>query len=481
MKKSSSDDITNFESQYNIAHFKKVNLFGSSKVGKKTLISYIQHFSNNEIDFEIKNDDSEENIDNKENLNLVENVKKISIKYYDTRRLDINLYITKTDNKDLISENLDTILLNSECVIFMIDITSTNSFKEVSELMPLVYEKMKANLQYGEVPIFFLSNKVDLEINREVSGYEVKELIDHYQGIINYEISLKLEKNQSDDTINEFIIKLCNTISDQEKKYTFKYDSLNLVKICEPMKLNKESKIIKNVSNSLNLLLLGSQSVGKTSFAAKLFQNLFKEETITTLGVDIESTVTSLYGSLVKIELWDTVGQERLRSIPKKHFSKGDGFFLLFDVTDRKSFEDVEGWIKDIRTERGNGNEDVEKKTTDEVLVLVGNKIDKIGQRKVTKEEATQLAYKYDIKYYETSCRQGINLYEILCDIIFQASSNNRRESTRVIMLERENQAKMLIIKKGNVVNRYILSFLSMVKEIIDIFILFSNLAFIKI
>ena len=442
MKKSSSDDITNFESQYNIAHFKKVNLFGSSKVGKKTLISYIQHFSNNEIDFEIKNDDSEENIDNKENLNLVEDVKKISIKYYDTRRLDINLYITKTDNKDLISENLDTILLNSECVIFMIDITSTNSFKEVSELMPLVYEKMKANLQYGEVPLFFLSNKVDLEINREVSGYEVKELIDHYQGIINYEISLKLEKNQSDDTINEFIIKLCNTISDQEKKYTFKYDSLNLVKICEPMKLNKESKIIKNVSNSLNLLLLGSQSVGKTSFAAKLFQNLFKEETITTLGVDIESTVTSLYGILVKIELWDTVGQERLRSIPKKHFSKGDGFFLLFDVTDRKSFEDVEGWIKDIRTERGNGNEDVEKKTTDEVLVLVGNKIDKIGQRKVTKEEATQLAYKYDIKYYETSCRQGINLYEILCDIIFQASSNNRRESTRVIMLERENQAK---------------------------------------
>ena len=448
MKKSSSDDITNFESQYNIAHFKKVNLFGSSKVGKKTLISYIQHFSNNEIDFEIKNDDSEENIDNKENLNLVEDVKKISIKYYDTRRLDINLYITKTDNKDLISENLDTILLNSECVIFMIDITSTNSFKEVSELMPLVYEKMKANLQYGEVPLFFLSNKVDLEINREVSGYEVKELIDHYQGIINYEISLKLEKNQSDDTINEFIIKLCNTISDQEKKYTFKYDSLNLVKICEPMKLNKESKIIKNVSNSLNLLLLGSQSVGKTSFAAKLFQNSFKEETITTLGVDIESTVTSLYGSLVKIELWDTVGQERLRSIPKKHFSKGDGFFLLFDVTDRKSFEDVEGWIKDIRTERGNGNEDVEKKTTDEVLVLVGNKIDKIGQRKVTKEEATQLAYKYDIKYYETSCRQGINLYEILCDIIFQASSNNRRESTRVIMLERENQAKNANNKK---------------------------------
>ena len=330
MKKYSSDEISNFESEYNIAHFKKVNLFGSSKVGKKTLISYIEHFSNKEIDFEIKKEDNEENNNNnQENLNLVEDVKKISITYYDTRKLDLNLYITNTNNKDLISKNLDTILLNSECVIFMIDITSLNSFKEISELIPSIYDKMKANLQYGEVPLFFISNKVDLEINREVSGFEVKELIDHYNEVFNYEISLNLEKNQDDETINEFIIKLCNTISDQEKKYTFKYDSLNLVKICEPMKIKKESKIIKNVSNSLNLLLLGSQSVGKTSFAQKLFQNQFKEETLSTLGVDIESTVAELYGALVKIELWDTVGQERLRSLPKKYFSKGDGFFLL--------------------------------------------------------------------------------------------------------------------------------------------------------
>ena len=286
-----------------------MNLFGSSKVGKKTLISYIEHFSNKEIDFEIKKEDNEENNNNnQENLNLVEDVKKISITYYDTRKLDLNLYITNTNNKDLISKNLDTILLNSECVIFMIDITSLNSFKEISELIPSIYDKMKANLQYGEVPLFFISNKVDLEINREVSGFEVKELIDHYNEVFNYEISLNLEKNQDDETINEFIIKLCNTISDQEKKYTFKYDSLNLVKICEPMKIKKESKIIKNVSNSLNLLLLGSQSVGKTSFAQKLFQNQFKEETLSTLGVDIESTVAELYGALVKIELWDTVG-----------------------------------------------------------------------------------------------------------------------------------------------------------------------------
>lgn len=128
------------------------------------------------------------------------------------------------------------------------------------------------------------------------------------------------------------------------------------------MKLVKESKLMKNVENTLNLLLLGSQAVGKTSFAQKLFSNQFKEETLSTLGIDIESTVAELYGALVKIELWDTVGQERLRSLPQKYYSKGDGFFLLYDVNDKKSFEDVVGWIKDIRKARGGTNEqDLEK------------------------------------------------------------------------------------------------------------------------
>ena len=430
MKKYSMDEIANLTSEYNITHFKKVNLFGSSKVGKKTLISYINHFSDKSNDFEIKKEDEDENNLNQENkiTTLVEEVKKISITYYDTRKLDINLYITNVDNTELISDNLDTLLSNSECAIFMIDISSTNSFTKISELIPKIHEIMKSNLQYGDIPMFFISNKVDLELKREVSGFEVKELIDHYPGINNYEISLNLEKNANDETINEFIIKLCNTLSEQEKAYSFKHDSLNLVKICEPMKIVKESKLMKSVENSLNLLLLGSQAVGKTSFAQKLFNNLFKEETLSTLGIDIESTVAELYGALVKIELWDTVGQERLRSLPQKYYSKGDGFFLLYDVNDRKSFDDVAGWIKDIRKARGNTNEqDLEKKLDDEVLVLIGNKIDKIGKREVTKDEAIELANKYNVKYYETSCKQGINLYEILCDIIIQASSCNRR------------------------------------------------------
>ena len=454
MKQETNENKINYDSELNLVHFKKVNLFGLSKVGKKTLINYIQHYSDKDINFEIKKEDIEkENNDinktNKSNTNLVEDIQKLSIVYYDTRHLDINLYVTNIDNLELIKNNLDTLLSNSECAIFMVDITKTESFNKVSELIPLVYEKMKENIDVGDVPLFFISNKVDLEKKREVSGFEVKELIDHYSSINNFEITLNLEKNANDETINDLIIKLCLALSEQEKKYTYKYDSLNLVKINEPMKIGKESLISKYAQSTMNLLLLGSSSVGKSSFVQKIFKNQFQEDMLSTLGIDIVNSIVEVCGSVMKLELWDTVGQERLKSLPAKYYSKGDGFFLLFDVNDKKTFEDISGWIKDIRKERANANEEnYEKKTEDEVLVLIGNKIDKIGQRQVSREEAIALANKYNLSYYETSCKQGINLYEILCDILFQAASNTRKETTKIILSKRKDKAKHSGTKK---------------------------------
>ena len=455
MKQETNENKINYDSELNLVHFKKVNLFGLSKVGKKTLINYIQHYSDKDINFEIKKEDIEKedndiNKTNKSNSNLVEEITKLSIVYYDTRHLDINLYVTNIDNLELIKNNLDTLLSNSECAIFMVDITKTESFNKVSELIPLVYEKMKENIDVGDVPLFFISNKVDLEKKREVSGFEVKELIDHYSSINNFEITLNLEKNANDETINDLIIKLCLALSEQEKKYTYKYDSLNLVKINEPMKIRKESLISKYAQSTMNLLLLGSSSVGKSSFVQKIFKNQFQEDMLSTLGIDIVNSIVEVCGSVMKLELWDTVGQERLKSLPAKYYSKGDGFFLLFDVNDKKTFEDISGWIKDIRKERANANEEnFEKKTEDEVLVLIGNKIDKIGQRQVSREEAIALANKYNLSYYETSCKQGINLYEILCDILFQAASNTRKEQQKLFYRKEKTKLNILVLRKN--------------------------------
>ena len=139
MKQETNENKINYDSELNLVHFKKVNLFGLSKVGKKTLINYIQHYSDKDINFEIKKEDIEKedndiNKTNKSNSNLVEEITKLSIVYYDTRHLDINLYVTNIDNLELIKNNLDTLLSNSECAIFMVDITKTETFTWISSV-----------------------------------------------------------------------------------------------------------------------------------------------------------------------------------------------------------------------------------------------------------------------------------------------------------------------------------------------------------
>ena len=445
MTKIPEEELEKYIKDYNLCHFKKVNLFGPSNVGKKTLLSYIKHYVDKGNDFEFKDNIQISTTNTNNNSLLVEKIEKISLTYYETKKLDINLYISNIDDIDKIKDNLETLLSNSECIIVMIDISRAETFAAICEIIPLIYTEMKKNIEYGDIPFFFLSNKIDLEKEREVSGFEIKELIDTYANVQNFEISLKLEKDANDETINNFITKICTTISESEKKYSFFYDNLNLVKIREPMTIPNDSDILQHADNTLNFLILGSQTVGKTSFAQKLFKNQFLETTLMTLGIDVIRTIAELYGNLVKIELWDTAGQERLRSIPKKYYSKGDGFFLLFDVTDRKSFDDISGWIKDIRQTRGSsGEQDFEKKPNDEVLVLIGNKIDKGAQRIVTKEEANDLAKKFDIKYYEISCKQGINIYETFCYVIFEASSQNRRESTNIVINRRKTKVQQL-------------------------------------
>ena len=75
-------------------------------------------------------------------------------------------------------------------------------------------------------------------------------------------------------------------------------------------------------------------------------------------------------------------------------------------------------------------------------MVLIGNKID--GKRVVTRQEAEELAKKFDIKYCEISCKLGINIYEVFCDIIFEASSINRRESTNFVIARRKTKVQQL-------------------------------------
>ena len=149
------------------------------------------------------------------------------------------------------------------------------------------------------------------------------------------------------------------------------------------------------------ILLLGDSSVGKTCFLMRYADNTFQEIHMSTIGLDYKlKNVQIDDGKIVKIQIWDTAGQDRFRSITKNYYKGAHGIILLYDVTSRKTFENVKNWVAQIK-------EEVSDKVT---IILVGNKIDDKQNRKVTTEEGEEMAKECGLNFFETSAKSGINI-----------------------------------------------------------------------
>ena len=247
MKENTS--ISDEEFKKMLIHYKKINLFGYSYVGKSSLIQLFEKYTDS--NFKIEDGGTINMEDENKKLKLVEQIKRVTVNYNNSE-IYLNIYETSLKSMEIIKKNLDALLLYSECIILMIDISSIQSFKNVSELLPLIMKSAKETniLPNGMPPIYLLINKTDLEDAREVSGFEIKELIDQYPDIKNMEISL-LNKL----SFQEFLKDFNETLKKEENKQT--YDHIHKVKIQEPVHINKN---IENIS-SLSLFLLGSSMV----------------------------------------------------------------------------------------------------------------------------------------------------------------------------------------------------------------------------
>ena len=151
----------------------------------------------------------------------------------------------------------------------------------------------------------------------------------------------------------------------------------------------------------IKIALLGDSRVGKSTIVNKFINLDFKDDLLSTIGSDrFETKFTLKNGEKIKLIIWDTAGQERFRSIALKALKAVQGVILVFDLSKRDTFENVNKWIE-------TANENL--KTPN--LVLFGNKADLDKTMwKVTKEEAEDFAQKLNMKYFETSAktRQGL-------------------------------------------------------------------------
>ena len=160
---------------------------------------------------------------------------------------------------------------------------------------------------------------------------------------------------------------------------------------------------------AIKIGLLGDSMVGKSTIVNKYINLEFKDNLLTTIGSDRYDTKFELEnGKTIKLIIWDTAGQERFRSMALQALKAVHGIILVFDLTNRDSFDNINEWLGTIKENLNNPN-----------LILFGNKADvEENKRKVTKEEAERFAHKLGMKYFETSGYKRIGLQEGFSSIV---------------------------------------------------------------
>jgi small GTP-binding protein len=353
---------------------------------------------------------------------MVEQVKQIEINLNEDRNLYFNVYKTNIDRFDSIKMNLDTLLVQTECIIIMWDNSSPKTFENIPPLISTIEDSLKQS--EFKVPIFVLQNKMDLKFDldeisvaKEKFDESIKKLKDN-PNITYKEITLK--DNQKKD-FYELIGEIDSKLSEISPK---KINDIFKVKYHHPLK----QKINKNVTNIINCLLLGNQGSGKTSFIKSLLGEIITN-LLSTIGLEKTPFNFSVEGKDCTFTIQDTAGQERFNSLAHSYYRNADAFLLFFDVTNKESFDTIQRWIKSIVESKGNINDQYE-------LFLVANKIDETDIRKIGKTQGKELATKYNIKYFEISCLKKINLYELLYEITLMSYKkcklNERRKSIKL-------------------------------------------------
>ncbi|XP_061008563.1 ras-related protein Rab-26 isoform X5 [Dama dama] len=126
-----------------------------------------------------------------------------------------------------------------------------------------------------------------------------------------------------------------------------------------------------------------------------------------------QNKVVDVDGMKVKLQIWDTAGQERFRSVTHAYYRDAHALLLLYDVTNKASFDSIQAWLMEIQ----------EHAQDDVVLMLLGNKVDSAQERAVKREDAEKLAKDYGLPFMETSAKTGLNV-----DLAFTAIAKELKQ-----------------------------------------------------
>ena len=163
-----------------------------------------------------------------------------------------------------------------------------------------------------------------------------------------------------------------------------------------------------NFNYLFKYIIIGDAAVGKSNLLLRYAHGQFKDEYQLTIGVEFGAKNISINDKIYRIQIWDTAGQENFRSITRAYYKNSVCALVVYDITNRDSFNNIANWVEDCKNQS--------PKTI--FMVLVGNKSDLSDKRVISIDEGRELAEKYNMIFFETSAKTGDNV-----DLIFFKSA----------------------------------------------------------
>ncbi|GMT28733.1 hypothetical protein PFISCL1PPCAC_20030 [Pristionchus fissidentatus] len=153
-------------------------------------------------------------------------------------------------------------------------------------------------------------------------------------------------------------------------------------------------------------IIIGDTGVGKSCLLLQFTDKRFQPVHDLTIGVEFGARMITIDGKQIKLQIWDTAGQESFRSITRSYYRGAAGALLVYDITRRDTFNHLTSWLEDAR-QHSNSNM---------VIMLIGNKSDLEARREVKKEEGEAFAREHGLIFMETSAKTAANVEEAFID-----------------------------------------------------------------
>lgn len=197
----------------------------------------------------------------------------------------------------------------------------------------------------------------------------------------------------------------------------------------------------------IKIVIIGDSSVGKTNILSRYHKDEFNIETRPTLGVAFATKLIINNNKKIRMQIWDTAGQEKYKSITNSYYINAKGAIVVYDLCKRETFLNLDKWVNDVRSLAGN----------DVSIIIAGNKCDKLTEREVSYDEGFKKSIKLKTQYIETSALENFNISNTFEDVVNAVYNNyiiHLEDDINDYDSENGDKSKSIIIDKINTNNK---------------------------